>query len=85
MPKRDERIMTYKDQLRLWVAGNSVHNGRDKLHGTCCPDFSCCYPSAQWDKEKRIRFRDADAETREQMMSGGLTSFLFKQAMEVAS
>ncbi len=34
--------MTPEEQLIQWVKGNSVHNGKTKTDGECCPDFSCC-------------------------------------------
>ena len=44
-PINNERIVTIEYQLREWAAGRSVHNGIDRRHGECCPDFSCCYPN----------------------------------------
>lgn len=31
--------MTSEEQLRKWVAGESIHNDEENI---CCPDFSCC-------------------------------------------
>lgn len=39
-----KRIMDPDEQLRLWVEGESIHNGPDSIEGECCPDFSCCNP-----------------------------------------
>jgi hypothetical protein len=49
--------MDYKEQLRLWVEGNSVHVG-GKQDGRCCPDFSCCNPENKAPKEERELFQD---------------------------
>ena len=49
--------MEHAEQLRLWVAGESVHNGVPKdPEGECCPDFSCCKPELQAPKEEREHF-----------------------------
>lgn len=34
--------MSREDQLSEWSRGNSIHNGKSKDVGECCPDFSCC-------------------------------------------
>lgn len=57
--------MTVKEQLELWVAGKSVHNPtRDE----CCPDFSCCQPELQADKETREVFVRADENSQKEML-----------------
>jgi len=63
-------IQSCLDQLNKWVEGEPTHNTeRDE----CCPDFSCCHPSAfTKDKVERIKFRDAylagDTELQEKML-----------------
>ena len=48
--------MTYKEQLRLWVEGESVHDSDEKGE-QCCPDFSCCKPELKAPKEERELFQ----------------------------
>ena len=42
--------MDADEQVRKWVAGESVHADQ------CCPDFSCCRPEFQAPQEERDRF-----------------------------
>ena len=53
--------MTSDEQLRLWVAGTSVHN---ETTGECVPDFSCCKPELQSSQETREAFMRANKEER---------------------
>ena len=48
--------MTYKEQLKMWVEGNSVHDSDEKGE-QCCPDFSCCKPELKAPKEERELFQ----------------------------
>lgn len=48
--------MTYKEQLQMWVEGNSVHD-KDEKGDQCCPDFSCCMPELKAPKEERELFQ----------------------------
>lgn len=41
-----------KEQYRLWMNGQSVHNDLD---GECCLDFSCCMEGMETPKEERER------------------------------
>lgn len=38
----EDFIMSPEEQLTLWAKGESVHNGKTRDSGECCPDFSCC-------------------------------------------
>ena len=67
--------MTRKEQLDLWVNGDSRHNnGADE----CCPDFSCCKPNLLVDVETRKQFRDAFVAGRDDVVEGMLMGFLSK-------
>ena len=68
--------MTADEQLKLWVEGQSVHNGATRKEGECCPDFSCCLPGLQWPEEKRKAFLAADDATRHGMLMGALKAAL---------
>ena len=57
--------MTHDEQLKQWVAGNSIHNDE---HEECCPDFSCCQTKYKAPKNVREKFRDADEGTRMGML-----------------
>lgn len=37
-------IMTSYEHLTKWANGESIHNGKTRKEGECCPDFSCCEP-----------------------------------------
>lgn len=45
--------MDGREQLELWVAGESVHNPEAD---ECCPDFSCCAPLLKAPREERDAF-----------------------------
>lgn len=64
--------MTSKEQLVEWIKGNSLHNGKERKDGECCPDFSCCIPELKWPKEKREKFASATEEEQVQMLAGAL-------------
>ncbi len=57
------------EQLECWVHGQSLHNS---FANECCPDFSCCEPSLQWDAESRKAFQRASPGDRTQMLLSGL-------------
>lgn len=60
--------MTPEEQVELWCNGKSVHNhDRDE----CCPDFSCCNPSAAAPMEERQTFKNRP-ELRDAMLMGFL-------------
>jgi hypothetical protein len=67
-------IQSCLDQLNKWVEGISEHNTeRDE----CCPDFSCCHPSAfVKDKVARTKFRDAYLAGNEELQEKMLMMFL---------
>ena len=65
-----------QSQLDLWVKGESIHN---KVDDECCPDFSCCVPDLQADKETRDRFANFNEAEREEMLVGFLGSALSKE------
>jgi hypothetical protein len=46
--------MTYKEQLELWVKGESVHDTENDI---CCPDFSCCNKKINTPIEERLAFK----------------------------
>lgn len=48
--------MTVDDQLKSWLAGNSIHNSE---RHECCPDFSCCHPELLASLEERTDFVNA--------------------------
>lgn len=67
--------MNNEEQLALWVAGESkCPNDR----GECCPDFSCCQPELQADKDTREAFARAFRENREEDIHAFLSMFLGK-------
>ena len=67
MSLQDE--LTPERQLEAWLRGESLcPNTRDE----CCPDFSCCIPSALVPIEQRQAFVDATQEVREAMCVGFL-------------
>ena len=59
--------MTPDEQLKKWVAGESVHLG-EKPDGMCCPDFSCCEPRNLAPREEREVFAAANEEKRHGML-----------------
>lgn len=72
MHKDRGRIMDPEEQLRRWVAGDSVHNGLTRRDGECCPDFSCCMPQMAWPMEKRAAFQAAPEADRHRFLMSGL-------------
>ncbi len=64
-------IMTNDEQTERWASGESVHNGKERIDGECCPDFSCCVPELLWPKARREFFRD-HPDAREEMLFGAL-------------
>ena len=72
--------MTPKEQLELWVEGNSIHNkdNRDE----CCPDFSCCKPELKANRKIREAFANANGHDRGHMLMmflGQLINNYFKE------
>lgn len=65
--------MTHKEQLDLWVQGDSRHNNETD---ECCPDFSCCKPDSLVDVDTRKRFRDAFLAGHDDIVNGMLMHFL---------
>lgn len=61
-----DQIMTPAEQLRRWVAGESVHNGPSPDRGECCPDFSCCCPEIHTPMSERPGIAARLSETPEQ-------------------
>lgn len=72
----DGKIMTNREQLDRWVAGESVHNGATPEVGECCPDFSCCIPDTNTPQEAKEAFRDAFLSGDEKKAMGFLMGFL---------
>lgn len=68
MKRRRVTVVTSTDeQLRLWVAGESVHvtvPGRKRGTTDCCPDFSCCQPELLQPVEMRRAFVNASEDDR---------------------
>lgn len=82
-PANCGKIMSDRRQLDLWVEGKPIHNGITRGHGECTPDFSCCHAKLLWPEKDRIAFRDADRDSRAQMLGRGLSALLNKQGYEV--
>jgi hypothetical protein len=61
---REKYQASVRAQLDSWIAGTPEHN---HFAGECCPDFSCCSPQNIWPLERRQKFADGDAQTRERM------------------
>lgn len=64
--------MTPEKQLELWVSGFSIHRGKDRSDGECCPDFSCCQPQLKWPPDMRREFVLANEEKRMEMLRHSL-------------
>lgn len=67
--------MDYKEQLRLWVEGESVHDSDEKGE-QCCPDFSCCKPELKAPKEERELFEQLYLEEKHNEYERMLMMFL---------
>ena len=73
--------MKPRDQLELWLAGESVHNDeRDE----CTPDFSCCRPELLAPKDTRQAFVDADEDKRHLFLLGFLGAAVDGQDVYIA-
>lgn len=70
--------MSGEEQLKAWVAGQSVHNPDTD---ECCPDFSCCVTELQAPQEERSAFFGAWERGDVAIMERFLTTF--KQRAEV--
>jgi hypothetical protein len=68
-----QQSMTCEEQVRRWVAGESVHNSTTN---ECCPDFSCCRPGLLANLEEREKFQNAGEWDRNQMLVGFLKALL---------
>lgn len=59
-------VMSRENQLMHWVEGFPIHNGYNRNHGMCCPDFSCCRPELLANRMDRmfyfISFEDNNLE-----------------------
>jgi hypothetical protein len=80
--------MSDEEQLRRWVAGDSVHRvftRGGKTDYECCPDFSCCNPKLLAPLEKRQEFADASQSERERMCFEFLGGMLKSAGCEVVS
>lgn len=64
--------MEYKEQLQLWVDGNSTCIKDEQ----CCPDFSCCMPELQAPKEERELFQQLYLAEKHSEYEGILMMFL---------
>jgi len=69
-------VLSSKEQLDLWVAGECVHFrfGEDSAAYHCTPDFACCMPELLADQRVRVVFAAADERRRSRF----LTAFLAK-------
>ena len=80
MKYEDGRTMDPEDQVKLWVAGKSVHNGsKEHPFSECCPDFSCCYPDLLWPLELRLKFQSATTKERHSMLGMALSALIAKE------
>ena len=92
--------MTSEEQLRLWVAGQSVHRDdvfidivdehdnvlkRERVEGgECCPDFSCCEPRCAWPIALRERFAKSSEDERLNMLFMSLSDLLKDEPVYIA-
>jgi len=54
-----------EEQLKRWVAGESVHRIIPNISGgECCPDFSCCKPELLAEEDVRKAFAAASEKER---------------------
>ena len=77
---KGERI-GFDEQLRRWVAGESVHRDVPGVQGgECTPDFSCCKPDLQQPLEVRQAFAAADDRGRRPWLMTFLGALIAKHA-----
>ncbi len=72
-----EVLTDCEEQVRRWVAGESLHSDHRGIGEECCPDFSCCKPQLLQPVEVRRAFQDADGKGRDKLcvaFLGGLLS-----------
>lgn len=69
-----------EEQLKEWVAGNSLHNTSEDM---CCPDFSCCRPSLLAPEKEREAFMSAVEHADDDAMVKFLTRFLERMMEEM--
>ncbi len=74
-------IMTGEEQLERWAAGESVHNGAERIDGECCPDFSCCRPERKWPEARRVFFLE-HPKARSEMLFGALAGMVQHEGKE---
>lgn len=70
----------HAEQLKQWVAGNSIHNVVDD---ECCPDFSCCRPEFRAPDDVRQRYLAATSKEREQLLMQFLEKLAKAQDLKV--
>jgi hypothetical protein len=80
--KRKEADISPEEQIRRWVAGDSVHNTR---RDECCPDFLCCQPKNLAPRDVRERFSKAGIAERNTTCMGFLAGMLRKRGHEVVT
>jgi len=65
------RECTAKEQMALWVQGESVHRLSED-GGTCVPDFSCCEPSFASPLDERRAFAAGSPLVRDRLLASYL-------------
>lgn len=75
--------ITYEEQLKRWVAGESVHrDDDDEIPFLCTPDFSCCKPELAADLETRKAFVAGGDEERARLCGSFLHAAMGLMAKE---
>jgi hypothetical protein len=78
-----EVLTDSEEQVRRWVAGESLHSDHRGLGEECCPDFSCCTPSLLQPVEARRAFQAADGKGRDKLCMAFLGGLLSKKAPDL--
>jgi hypothetical protein len=66
-------MMTPKEQLDLWVQGNSIHNLE---RNECTPDLSCCKRHLRWSPERRAAYQMATDDVKLSMVVSHLETVI---------
>lgn len=77
MTTKREVLTDCEEQVRRWVAGESLHSDHRGIGEECCPDFSCCRPKLLQPVEVRRAFQAASPQERERLcmaFMGGMLS-----------
>jgi hypothetical protein len=67
-------------QLQLWVDGMATHNS---VSGECCPDLSCCDPTATWKPRTKLVYITSDETQRAQMLMMTISAVAVKHNIDV--